>query len=519
MMRLLFFFTPLALVSTGCAMNMRGGSGNSHQSSVSNVSTPTVCLPCDPSNTVSGGGSGSASDPYLVCSVAQLINIDTQCAAQSGWSGSKFVQCSDIDLQGSSGHQSTLLCSSTGFKGSYDGENYAIGNFYYSNATSSDVGLFSHLSGATVSNVTLTNPAAHGLNNVGTLAGRIESDSTVSGCHANGVDVSGLGNDIGGLIGLINASAAATSNTVTLSSSSGTVSCTSGTAYYGPGTGGLIGATISGGTPTYISYSHSSVSVTGNNDAVGGLLGYGDTGTHVDHSYATGTISGSGWGTGGLIGMLDGNPNPTYVSSSYAIGNVSSTGIGAGGLIGFNSWGNISTSYASGPVSGATQVGGLIGGSGWLGASCSICVGSLISSYATGSATGTSGVGGLIGLIDLGVLAVSNSYATGSVSGTSNSGGLIGKVGAGVFAGTTLSDSYSLGAVSGSSGTIGGLVGASSITASSCFWDTTTSGQSTSAVGTAETTAQMKTASTFAGWPTSGANDWSLQNGSYPSLK
>jgi len=59
---------------------------------------------------------------------------------------------------------------------------------------------------------------------------------------------------------------------------------------------------------------------------------------------------------------------------------------------------------------------------------------------------------------------------------------------------------YSTGAVSGNE-RVGGLVGyrkGGSITLS--FWDTQTSGQTTSDGGTGKTTAQMKRASTFAGW-------------------
>jgi hypothetical protein len=101
-------------------------------------------------------------------------------------------------------------------------------------------------------------------------------------------------------------------------------------------------------------------------------------------------------------------------------------------------------------------------------------------------------VGGLVGKNEG---SVSNSYSTGSVIGGYDTGGLVGtNYGTG-------SNSYSTGSVTGHLGT-GGLLGWSPLPVSSSFWDTETSGQSTSAGGTGKTTAAMKNIATFsgAGW-------------------
>ena len=84
----------------------------------------------------------------------------------------------------------------------------------------------------------------------------------------------------------------------------------------------------------------------------------------------------------------------------------------------------------------------------------------------------------------------------------------------------TVSNSYSTGSVSGSSD-VGGLVGLNEGTVSNSFWDTQTSGRATSDGGTGETTALMKTQSTFtnAGWDF--VNVWSISssyNNGYPFL-
>ncbi len=87
----------------------------------------------------------------------------------------------------------------------------------------------------------------------------------------------------------------------------------------------------------------------------------------------------------------------------------------------------------------------------------------------------------------------------------------------GVNAGT-ITNSYSTGSVSGSN-YVGGLVGynyGGAITNS--YWDTETSGQTTSDGGTGLTTAQMKQQASFSGWDFS--NVWGIDEGaSYPYLR
>jgi hypothetical protein len=110
------------------------------------------------------------------------------------------------------------------------------------------------------------------------------------------------------------------------------------------------------------------------------------------------------------------------------------------------------------------------------------------------------------------------SWGTGSLEG-SNRGG-------------TVTNCYSTGAVIGAS-KVGGLLGyqrPSSLALGDvtyCFWDTQTSGQTTSAGGTGKTTAEMKMAGTFldAGWDfvgetTNGTQDiwWILESQDYPRL-
>jgi hypothetical protein len=180
------------------------------------------------------------------------------------------------------------------------------------------------------------------------------------------------------------------------------------------------------------------------------------------------------------IGILVG-VNGGTVSGSYSTGSVTGDDY-LGGLVGSNA-GSVSNSYATGSVTGNYLVGGLVGKND----------GTVNNCYSTGSITSNSAAGGLMGA-NTGV--VNNSYATGNVTGDSGAGGLM------AANSGTVSNSYSTGNVNGND-YLGGLVAyGEEGTVSDSFWDTETSGQSTSDGGTGKTTTEMKSIATFsgAGW-------------------
>ncbi|UCH88052.1 MAG: PKD domain-containing protein, partial [Thermoplasmata archaeon] len=123
--------------------------------------------------------------------------------------------------------------------------------------------------------------------------------------------------------------------------------------------------------------------------------------------------------------------------------------------------------------------------------------------------TGGNAVGSVIGF-NYGT-PISNAYATGTVSGQFGVGGLIGYNDNGV-----IEYSYSTCSVSGTWWYTGGLVGYSlGGYGISCYWDTQTSGQAYSAMGTGKTTVQMKAQATFVGWDFT--NTWGIDEGvTYP---
>ncbi|MCT7517396.1 beta strand repeat-containing protein [Aliarcobacter cryaerophilus] len=252
---------------------------------------------------------------------------------------------------------------------------------------------------------------------VGGLVGVNFNGGTITNSYATG-SVSG-NNQVGGLLGMNDGGA------IENSYATGKVDGK------GAFVGGLVGRNYAG----TILNSYATNSVSGNNQ-VGGLVG-GNDGT-ISNSYATGSVNGSA-NVGGLVGGNDGT-----ISNSYALGSVGGLGGSyVGGLVGWNYEGRIENSYASGTVTGGSNVGGLVGDNG--------NNGTISNSYATGKVDGKgTSVGGLVGA---NTGAITNSYATGSVSGNYWVGGLVG-----ANWGGRIENSYATGSVSGNYW-VGGLVG------------------------------------------------------------
>jgi hypothetical protein len=261
--------------------------------------------------------------------------------------------------------------------------------------------------------------------------------------------------------------------------------------------GGLVGENK--GT---ITNSYATGAVRGMND-VGGLVGY-STGA-ITNSYATGAVAGDN-SVGGLVGRNLGSL--AIITNSHASGAVNGLE-NVGGLVGLNQDGDVTNSYATGEVTGNNDVGGLVGEN--LGRPTAIT-----NSYATGAVSGTGDrVGGLVGDNHDG--SVTNSYATGAVAGQADVGGLVGRNFGSAGSTTFVANSYSTGAVRGTGDNVGGLVGfTSGATVTNSFWDTATSGQTTSADGTGELTTPMNTFATFtaASWPI--ISGWQAVDGSTP---
>ena len=168
------------------------------------------------------------------------------------------------------------------------------------------------------------------------------------------VDISVTGSRyVGGLAGQLKAS------TVSSASTAGTVA----------GNRGRIGGLVGDGQNSIIEDSRSSATVTamGSSGRAGGLVGElqgtgseGGVKSVVRRSYATGTVSSDQSRVGGLVGNLyEQSTVPALVVASYATGQVSGSS-NVGGLVG-RSNGEVRASYATGAVNGNNKTGGLVG--------------------------------------------------------------------------------------------------------------------------------------------------------------
>jgi len=220
------------------------------------------------------------------------------------------------------------------------------------------------------------------------------------------------------------------------------------------------------------------------------------------------------------VGVLAGGAAGSTVSHVYVSGDVEVRGLAsnyAGGLIGIVQSSTLSDSGADVRVQGGNFAGGLIGSGTDTVIKRSFALGDVNATY--------SYVGGLSGDVDNSE--IQDSFARGAVtSGGSNIGGLLGYT----RNGATVQNSYATGPVttSATTDTQGGLIGSADGTVADItdsYWDTVTSGQSTSDGGIGSDTDELTDAGTmaasgiFSGWnfDSTWGMDSSL-NGGYPVL-
>lgn len=457
----------------------------------------------------------------------------------SGAESQDYELIRNIDISNSNNidNFNPIGSSTTQFTGNFDGNGHTITNLYIDRSTESRVGLFGEAISTNITNLNLESVDVTGQEYVGGLVGLVEysSDSSLQNITVSG-SVSGTDSSVGGLVGLyqgsdssnLTSSATVTGSTdfvggligdldkddddsIQLKDSSATGDVTGSTSV-----GGLIGVNrgailtntnakgdVTGdnkvGGLVGAAYwdtvgSHATGSVKANTDTVGGLIGLLENG-EVRSSYSESTVQGSQY-VGGLIGRAF--YQGTLVQNSHSTGSITSTGEYVGGLIGATEITEINQSYSTSSIDaqGNGKVGGLVGsltGTASINesyADITITDGgyntgglagvtrdssTISESYSKGSISSTTSAGGLVGFYKGGNF--TNSYSKVDVSTTNNAGGAI----SALRTSATVEDIYAAGTVS-SSGTAGGfadLVFKGSFT--NTYWDTESTGQSTSA--------------------------------------
>ena len=248
----------------------------------------------------------------------ELAGLSVLVLAGNNFTGKTINLSNDIDL---GAHLWTPIGKSVAisFGGTFNGNDHVISNMYTVNLTTSFVGLFGQITGATVKNVVVSNPTVISKDDAGCLAGGTFGNSLVQNCHVTGGSISGTGNNIGGLVG----------------------------SHLG----------------SLISKSSANTTVTGSNQ-VGGLVGSPYNAATIEECFAMGSVSGL-YNVGGIAGFsafafpVNG---PVTINNCYSRNTVTSTNGPAGGIYGGSSAVLfIKNSYATGLITSTGNIGGLIG--------------------------------------------------------------------------------------------------------------------------------------------------------------
>ena len=402
-----------------------------------------------------GGGSGTASDPYIISNAQQLAYLAYMVNNGNSYSGKYFEQTANIDL---SAYYWVPIGNSKShrFFGNYTATSASAGiisSLYIKSYNYA--GLFGRVANATISNIRISGGYIEGGEYTGGLVGDVmNGDITITDC-SNSADISSAGDQTGGLVGYVSSG----DITITNSYNTGDVTGISTSSFLSISVGGLVGDVSSGDITITNSYNTGNVtSTTTSSDSdsyAGGLVGdWYSSGTTItiENSYNTGDVNSSSDSdyseAGGLVGRARGDAT---ITNSYNTGNASSTSSSysyAGGLVG--SVGDdltITGSYNTGNVTSTVTTSSSLYPSSW--------------------------AGGLVGLVSR-ITTITNCYNTGNVTGTSTytfyAGGLVGNIS---YYGS-LSCCHNIGDISASSVRVraGAIAGQaySSVTFTKCYY-------------------------------------------------
>ncbi len=294
------------------------------------------------------GGDGSAGNPWMICTSAQLNNVRIKL-------NDNYIVKNDIDL-----NSNPFIPIPSVFRGIFDGNGFSIQNLYIYDLSGADVALFKQVRDATIKDLTLENFNVSGPSVVAGLVGRVVVGfANISNITANGKAIANS-SWVGGLIAYVD-------NGATLSVTNADVTATlNGQSRLGI----ILGGTHASASSVTLDTITVAGSATGTDSYVGGAAGLLDTinNTLNDITSSVVTVAYGASGTvdsyvGGIAGRMDGGDITTCSSS----GTVTGTGSFVGGVVGQYGGAKLYNCDVTGAISvdttnrAATGVGGLIG--------------------------------------------------------------------------------------------------------------------------------------------------------------
>ncbi len=347
----------------------------------------------------SGTGAGTESNPYLIFNQTQL----SQMANFQNQDGVVFRLMKDLDLTDWINENNPqqgwipIGVESSPFKGKLLGNNKTISGLSITRTSSSYVGFFGYLDGATIENLTIKGSSIKGAQYVGVLTGCADNSTFTNVNIEMTGSVTGT-NYVGGFSGNVKNS---TITNLTATVTGGV----SGSSYVG----GLIGPVESTSITTF----SINANVSGSTE-VGGAFSSGYSMPVTD-----GTIIGSvtSSGSGSKVGGVFSNANGCNLTDITMKGNVTSTGTGVwvGGIMAYGAGTLTLTNVAHvGDVNGNGEVSG--------------CVAELGSgSSATFTSCSSKGKITNAGNYTGGIVAVSNDFSIAGMNGCSHFGDISGQ--------------------------------------------------------------------------------------------
>lgn len=259
---------------------------------------------------------------FTITNPEQLAGLSVLVAGGNGFTGKTINIANDLDL---GAHLWTPIGPDymLPFSGTVHGNDHVISNLFVVIPGGDWMGLFGMCTNSTLSNIVLANTYLRISDTAGSLVGNFSTNSTMTDCHATGVDIVATAYNVGGLVGSL-----VTNSTMLRCSSTG--------------------------------------SVTGVNQ-IGGLVGSPWDLSDISECWSAGTVS-ADYLAGGLIGYCTfafGPGRYNTLNNCYSRANVTVLNGRGGGLYGGTDANLIASNcYSTGTATGAELIGGFIGAAG-----------------------------------------------------------------------------------------------------------------------------------------------------------
>ncbi|HAE88809.1 MAG TPA: hypothetical protein DCG79_02940, partial [Clostridiales bacterium] len=362
-------------------------------------------------------GSGTAADPYLIGTKAELEEFRDIIIGANGQTQNRTACArltADIDLEGNESNQWVPIGNSgytngdyNSFQGIFDGADHTVSGLYINQPSKTCLGFFGNARNATIKRLTVRGSIT-GLRRLGGIVGSI-GDSYGSNCTIykctnectiyspyEGTSDATTGNHVGGIVGYVYKNGTvinACVNKGNISTAVRTTPNNNGYTYHEAYAGGIVGFSINGTLTIKNCVNYGNISsatgvagivayATGENSVITGCFNKGTitsnptwngstpsdckcggiagmTYADITHCGNEGNIVAHGSNVGGIVSFVYGADYE--VSCCYNTGNISGATYGVGGIVAQGSYVPVTNCYNAGNITINTTSGNIAG--------------------------------------------------------------------------------------------------------------------------------------------------------------